>query len=137
MDRERYAAITDDLRRASAELTEALAAGRAELDELRRGPLVDADDRRALQEAAERGAMGREMQDFADEVRRGRADWEQMLRGQGEHGSLRDAMVQRAQDERGEELAQAFADSPAPRDVDDPRGPDRRPPRPAAGPDGS
>lgn len=108
-------------RAASAELHELLAEGRAELEAARREPLVTDEEKEQLQEVALRGDMGRDMQEFAHEVRRGRGDWERLLRGQdGRHDLLR-AFLDRSQAEHGERVRQAFADSEAPPDVEDPR----------------
>lgn len=117
----RLRAAEADIAASRIQLRAALTAARAELEELARRPLLDEQERRDLQEAAQRGDLGREMQEVADDVRRGAADWDQVLRGGGGHRHALESFVQRAQDEHGERLARAFAEAPAPDDVEDPR----------------
>lgn len=117
----RLRAAEAEIAASRVQLRAALTAGRAELEELARRPLLDEQERRDLQEAAGRGDLGREMQEVADDVRRGATDWEQVLRGGGGYRRALESFVERAQDEHGERLATAFAQAPAPDDVEDPR----------------
>ncbi len=115
-----------------AELRTEIAAARAEVAAAQRVPLFTEEEKRDLQEVARSGAMGREMEEFAEDVRRGDADWESFVRGQDGRDRLLGGFVDRAQDRFGEEAATAFAESEPPPDVEDPRPATGRPP----GPDG-
>ncbi|CAB4695042.1 MAG: hypothetical protein F2667_03350 [Actinobacteria bacterium] len=119
----RIVAASAAARSALTDIRGELVAARAELDVALRQPLLSPEERKALQEAAERGDMGREMRGFADDVGRGEADWESFLRGDDDRGALLAGFVQRSEIEHGERLGAAFADAPAPSDVDDPRPP--------------
>lgn len=108
---------------ARAELRQVLAEGRAELEAARAEPLLSTEEQRELQAAAERGEMGERMRGFAREVDRGEADWESFVRGRDGRRQLLEELVQRAVDDRGEELVRLAAESGPPDDVDvdDPR----------------
>ena len=115
-----------EIARRRGELRAGLAAGRAELEALRGRPLLDERERREVHELALRGELGRGMQRVAEDVAGGRADWEQVLRGEDpRHRHELEDFVERARAEHGQELAEVFARTPAPPDVDDPR---REPP---------
>lgn len=116
----------ENARAVSAELRTQLAAMRAELDAARAQPILSQEDKEQLQDAARDGRMGDEMREFAEDVRRGRADWESFVRGEDEHASLLAELIRRGEEEDGERLAQAMAESDPPPDVDDPRPPHLR-----------
>ncbi|PUA79769.1 hypothetical protein [Nocardioides currus] len=120
--------MSDEVRRAAqesrlgyAELHAELAMARAELDAARAQPMFTQEEKEQLQEVARSGAMGRDMQEFAEDVRRGDADWESFIRGQDGRTALLEGFVDTAQEEFGEEAEAAFAESEAPDDVEDPR----------------
>jgi hypothetical protein len=121
--------VSDEARRRAAqearatfaELRTEIAAARAEVAAAQRSPLFTEEEKRELQEVARSGAMGREMEEFAEDVRRGEADWETFIRGQDDRERLLGRFVDQAQDRFGEAAAAAFAESDAPSDVDDPR----------------
>lgn len=115
------ASASAEIARTSAELRTELVRARAELEEQLRRPLLDEQERRDLQEVARRGVLGPEMQDVAREIEHGRADWDQVLRGQDEHRTALAAFLERAQAEHGDRMAEVMAQTPAPDDVDDPR----------------
>lgn len=104
-----------------ADLREEIAVARVEVDAARRVPLFTEEEKRQLQEAARSGAMGRRMEEFAEDVRRGDADWESFIRGEDGNRVLREDFVSTAQEEFGGDARAAFAESEAPEDVDDPR----------------
>lgn len=104
-----------------AELRDEIAIARAEVTAAAQAPILTEEEKRELQEVARSGAMGRDMEEFAEDVRRGDADWESFLRGRDGRDRLLGGLVDRAQDRFGEQAAEAFAASEAPDDVDDPR----------------
>lgn len=104
-----------------AELRGEIAMARAEVTAAAQTPLLTEEEKRDLQEVARSGQMGREMEEFAEDVRRGDADWESFLSGRDGRDRLLGGFVDQAQDRFGEQAAEAFAASEAPDDVDDPR----------------
>ena len=119
VDRIRMAAA--DLRSAFAELRADLAVERAALDAAMAEPILSEQEKRELQETAQRGDMGPEMREFAEEVRRGNADWEDFVRGRDEHSGLLEELVTTAQERFGDEAVQAMEDFEPPEDEPDPR----------------
>ena len=102
-------------------LSEQLAFARAELEAEIREPLFTEDEKRQLQEVAKSGAMGREMDEFADDVRRGDADWESFIRRQDGREQLLEGFIERAQEEHEDEARAAMDEAEFPDDVEDPR----------------
>jgi hypothetical protein len=128
--------VSDEARRRAAqearavfeELRTEISLARAEVTAAMQTPLLTDEEKRELTEVARSGEMGRDMEEFAEEVRRGDADWESFVRGRDGRERLLGTFVDRAQDRFGEQAAEAFAASEAPDDVEDPRpGTTRRP----------
>jgi predicted phage gp36 major capsid-like protein len=116
------AAASAAVRAAHQAMREVLAEARAELDEAMREPLLTEDERRQVQELAERGSLGPEMQKVAEQVTDGEADWEQVLRDRdGAFAGPLAAFTDRASREHGPRLERAFAESDPPPGTDDPR----------------
>lgn len=93
-----------------AELREELSLARAEVDAAARAPLFTDEEKRQLQEVARSGAMGPQMEEFAQDVRRGDADWESFIRGTDGRRTLLESFVSTAEVEFAEEARQAFDD---------------------------
>lgn len=120
--------MSDAIRRAAqesragyAELRSEISAARAEVDVARAQPMFSAEEKGQLQDVAQSGAMGRQMQEFAEDVRRGDGDWESFIRGQDGRTDLLEGFLTAAQDEFATEAEASMAASEAPEDVEDPR----------------
>lgn len=121
-----WRAAAADAAAALHDLRVELSVARVELDAALAAPILTEEERRQLQDVARSGEMGRDMQQFAERVRSGEADWESFLRGRDENTGLLNGLLERAQREFGDEAAAAMAASEPPEDVEDPR-PGRRP----------
>lgn len=112
------AAAAAHARAVFAELRQEVAVARAEVDAASRQPLLTKEEREQVQEVARDGAMGREMQDFAREVDRGGADWEDFLRGRDGRRDLLESFTRRAVEDVSDEALRAAAEA-RPDDADD------------------
>ncbi|WP_345267362.1 hypothetical protein [Nocardioides nanhaiensis] len=122
--------MAEEIAAARSGLRDAVSAARAELEALRRQPVFTEEEKRLLQETAQRGEMGPQMREFSEEVRRGNADWESFIRDRDrdpESRGLLEGFIQRSEDLHAEEAAEAFAATPPPEDVEDPRIPGQGP----------
>lgn len=127
-DDPRLRRVAEEIAAARSGLRDAVSEARAELEALRRQPLFTDEERRLLQETAQRGEMGPQMREFSEEVRRGNADWESFVRGRDQSNrGLLEGFIQRSEDLHSEEAAEAFAAAPPPEDVEDPRIPGQGP----------
>lgn len=120
--------MSDAIRRAAqesragyAELRGEIAMAREEIEAAQARPMFSEEEKHQLQEVAQRGDMGREMKEFAEDVRRGEADWESFIRGRDGRTALLEDFLTTAQEEFGDEAEAAMAASEAPDDVEDPR----------------
>lgn len=120
--------MSDAVRRAGqasragyADLRTEIAMARAEVDAAQAQPLFSEEEKRQLQEVAQSGAMGQQMREFAEDVRRGRADWETFIRGRDGRTELLHDFLTTAHLTFGEEAEAAMAASDPPDGVEDPR----------------
>ncbi len=118
---EPYAAVNSQIASARARLHAGLAEAREELEALQRRPLLDEDEKKQLSEIAERGDMGKDMQEFAREVRDGRADWESFVRRTDGRDGLFQDLVHRSESRFSDEVEEALVESEPPPGLPDPR----------------
>ena len=111
----------EEARAVFAELRQGIAVARAELEAASREPLFTEEEKRQLQEVANSGAMGSRMEEFAEDVRRGEADWESFIRRQDGRDELLEGFMEKAQDEFADDAQAAMDAAQFPDDVEDPR----------------
>ncbi|UUZ61520.1 hypothetical protein [Nocardioides sp. B-3] len=81
----------------------------------RQRPLLTEDEKKELTEIAARGDMGRDMQEFARQVRDGRSDWESFVRRTDGNADLFREFVRRSEERFRDEVEEAPVNSePAP-----------------------
>jgi hypothetical protein len=113
--------LLGEIATARARLRADIAAAREELAAARSRPLLTEEEKRELTEIAARGDMGREMQEFAQEVDEGRADWESFVRRTDGRSELFQDFVRRSEERFEDEVEEALVTSEPPPDVADPR----------------
>lgn len=89
-----------------------LAAGRAELAEavhaLHSQPLLSDEERKALEEQAESGALGDDMRTLVRKIRGGEDTWEAVFAGESPHGALLQTHLTTVLEEHAEDIQLAF-----------------------------
>lgn len=111
----------DAIATARTRLRAELAEARERLDAERRRPLLTEDEKKELTEIADRGDMGRDMQEFARRVRDGDADWESFVRRSDGRTELFQEFVHRSESRFEDEVEEALVTSEVPPDIEDPR----------------
>ncbi|RYB94501.1 hypothetical protein EUA93_09190 [Nocardioides oleivorans] len=111
----------EEVAAARARFRAGLAAAREELAAARSRPLLTEEEKRELTEVAARGDMGRDMQEFARDVRDGDADWESFVRRTDGRSELFREFVHRSEERFRDEVEEALVTSEPPPGVDDPR----------------
>lgn len=93
---------------AREDLTSSLADLTAAVEELEKRPLLTDEEKQALEEQAESGELGEDMQALVERIRRGEDSWEQVFSGQSPNGALLQGHLTRMVDEHQEDIALAF-----------------------------
>jgi predicted aminopeptidase len=93
---------------AREDLASSLADLRATVEELRARPLLSDEERQALEEQAESGELGEDMQTLVARIRSGEDSWEAVFSGESPHASLLQAHLARVVDEHQDDIALAF-----------------------------
>ena len=93
---------------AREELTSSLADLTAAVEELGKQPLLTDEEKQALEEQAESGELGEDMQTLVEKIRSGEDSWEQVFSGQSPNGALLQGHLTRMVDEHQEDIALAF-----------------------------
>ena len=93
---------------AREDLTSSLTDLTAAVEELEKQPLLTDDEKRALEEQAESGELGKDMRTLVEKIRSGEDSWEQVFSGQSPHGALLRGHLTRMVDEHQEDIALAF-----------------------------
>ena len=95
---------------ARADLTAGLADLRATVDEMNARPLLTEEERQALEEQAESGALGDDMQTLVGKIKAGEDTWEQVFAGESPNGALLQGHLAAVLEEHQEDVALAFED---------------------------
>ncbi|WP_210649409.1 hypothetical protein [Nocardioides sp. SYSU D00065] len=98
------AAITE----AREGLTTSLADLKATVDQLAARPLLTEEEKQALEEQAESGELGEDMQTLVAKIRGGEETWERVFSGESPHGTLLQGHLTRMFEEHKEDIALAF-----------------------------
>ncbi|WP_299931116.1 hypothetical protein [uncultured Nocardioides sp.] len=93
---------------AREDLTSSLADLRASVEDLEKKPLLTDEERQALEEQAESGELGEDMQTLVEKIRGGEDTWEQVFSGQSPNGALLQGHLARMVDEHQDDIALAF-----------------------------
>ena len=93
---------------AREDLTSSLADLTAAVEELEKRPLLTDEEKQALEEQAESGELGEDMQALLEKIRSGEDSWEQVFSGQSPNGALLQGHLTRMVDEHQEDIALAF-----------------------------
>ena len=93
---------------AREDLTSSLADLQATVEELDKRPLLTDEERQALEEQAESGELGEDMQTLVEKIRGGEDTWEQVFSGQSPNGALLQGHLARMVDEHQDDIALAF-----------------------------
>lgn len=115
------AEINAQIATARLRLRSSLREARTELEALRKRPLLEPREKEELTAIAERGEMGKELREFAREVKRGSADWESFVRRTDGRADLFQDLVHRSEVRFGDDVKATLESSEAPPDVEDPR----------------
>ncbi|WP_416954565.1 hypothetical protein ACNKF0_20070 [Nocardioides sp. T5] len=107
-DHRSQAEILAAINAAREDLTSSLADLRASVEELEKKPLLTDEERQALEEQAESGELGEDMQALVEKIRGGEDTWEQVFSGQSPHGALLQGHLARMVDEHQDDIALAF-----------------------------
>ena len=93
---------------AREDLTSSLADLTAAVEELGKQPLLTDEEKQALEEQAESGELGEDMQALVEKIRSGEDSWEQVFSGESPNGALLQGHLTRMVDEHQEDIALAF-----------------------------
>ena len=107
-DHRSQAEILAAINAAREDLTSSLADLRASVEELETKPLLTDEEKQALEEQAESGELGEDMQTLVEKIRGGEDTWEQVFSGQSPHGALLQGHLARMVDEHQDDIALAF-----------------------------
>ena len=107
-DHRSQAEILAAINAAREDLTSSLADLRASVEDLEKKPLLTDEERQALEEQAESGELGEDMQTLVEKIRGGEDTWEQVFSGQSPHGALLQGHLARMVDEHQDDIALAF-----------------------------
>src|SRR6478672_6403420 len=87
-DHRSQAEILAAISEAREDLTANLADLQATVDQLTARPLLTDEERQALEEQAESGALGDDMKTLVEKIRSGEDTWEQVFSGESPNGAL-------------------------------------------------
>ena len=107
-DHRSQAEILAAINAAREDLTSSLAYLRASVEDLEKKPLLTDEEKQALEEQAESGELGEDMQTLVEKIRGGEDTWEQVFSGQSPHGALLQGHLARMVDEHQDDIALAF-----------------------------
>lgn len=107
-DHRSQAEILAAINAAREDLTSSLADLRASVEDLEKKPLLTDEERQALEEQAESGELGEDMQTLVEKIRGGEDTWEQVFSGQSPNGALLQGHLARMVDEHQDDIALAF-----------------------------
>ncbi|GIM64646.1 hypothetical protein Pve01_83820 [Planomonospora venezuelensis] len=107
-DQRSQAEILAAINAAREDLTSSLADLRASVEELEKKPLLTDEEKQALEEQAESGELGEDMQTLVEKIRSGEDTWEQVFSGQSPNGALLQGHLARMVDEHQDDIALAF-----------------------------
>ena len=93
---------------AREDLTSSLADLTTAVEELEKRPLLTDEEKQALEEQAESGELGEDMQTLVEKLRSGEDSWEQVFSGQSPHGALLQGHLTRMVEEHQDDIALAF-----------------------------
>ncbi|MCW2739117.1 hypothetical protein [Nocardioides sp.] len=93
---------------AREELDASLADLKATVDQLNARPLLTEEEKTALEEQAESGELGEDMQELVGRIKGGEDTWERVFSGESPHGSLLQGHLTRMFEEHKEDIALAF-----------------------------
>lgn len=93
---------------AREDLTSSLADLTATVEQLGKQPLLTDEEKQALEEQAESGELGEDMQALVEKIRSGEDSWEQVFSGESPNGALLQGHLTRMVDEHQEDIALAF-----------------------------
>jgi len=93
---------------AREDLTSSLADLTAAVEELEKRPLLTDEEKQALEEQAESGELGEDMQALVEKIRSGEDSWDQVFSGESPNGALLQGHLTRMVDEHQEDIALAF-----------------------------
>ena len=80
------------------------------VDEMNARPLLTEEERQALEEQAESGALGDDMQTLVGKIKAGEDTWEQVFAGESPNGALLQGHLAAVLEEHQEDIALAFED---------------------------
>ena len=107
-DHRSQAEILAAISAAREDLTSSLADLTATVEQLGKQPLLTDEEKQALEEQAESGELGEDMQTLVEKIRSGEDSWEQVFSGQSPNGALLQGHLTRMVDEHQEDIALAF-----------------------------
>jgi uncharacterized protein HemY len=102
--------ILAELAKARAEFDVAQADLRSHLDTMRAQPLLTDEERTALEELAEKGALDDDMTALVTKVKDGEDTWDAVLSGESPHGALLQEALSRLVAEHELDIAEAWED---------------------------
>ncbi|WP_426245741.1 hypothetical protein [Nocardioides sp. LHG3406-4] len=102
--------ILAELAKARSEFNVAQADLRSHLDKMRARPLLSDDERKALEELAEKGRLDDDMTALVKKVKDGEDTWEAVFSGESPHGQLLHENLSQLIAAHGLEIAEAWED---------------------------
>ncbi len=102
------AEILASIAEAREDLTASLADLRATVDQLDARPLLTDEERSALEEQAESGELGEDMQTLVGRIKAGEDSWEQVFSGESPNGVLLQGHLTKMFEEHQDDIALAF-----------------------------
>jgi len=102
------AEILASIAEAREDLTASLADLRAMVDQLDARPLLTDEERSALEEQAESGELGEDMQTLVGRIKAGEDSWEQVFSGESPNGVLLQGHLTKMFEEHRDDIALAF-----------------------------
>ena len=102
--------ILAELAKARAEFDVAQADLESHLEEMRARPLLTDDERKALEEMAEKGELDDDMTALVTKVKAGEDSWEAVFSGESPNGALLQETLSRLVAEHELEIAEAWED---------------------------
>jgi hypothetical protein len=107
-DHRSQAEILAAISEAREDLTASLADLQATVDQLNARPLLTDEEKQALEEQAESGELGEDMQTLGEKIRGGEDTWEQVFSGESPNAALLQGHLTRMVEEHQDDIALAF-----------------------------